>query len=1198
MANLIGEAIDSYLSSQIDVRQKLTGKGLYDNPKLTNTDINLLNNKNAWLKLASSVYMGNPQIQKSAKEAGASSQQIDRLKTLTSERLRDIGLDINEMAGLNLAKKTVLFNTLSEWDSDKQEYIFRKGVLDKKLNKDSVWNSEFAYGLGSPSKGLVPPPGLLSLDIENLNRGSLKEANIEIKCFNQIQFQIIELVYLRLGYHMIIEWGWDKYVSDDENDPYQQVGNSIIENTWFQKYNGGGDGTNFFDLVDEIRRAREAYEGNYDGFVGKVVNFDWTMDKDGSFNIKLKLISVGDVIESLKTNLAISSQTLKVIKQQTAFVSNDERFAVTEEGDYKSIVVSKAAESTIHYDLFTDLINKNIKWANPVPMESFNREYLNIFEQGLAQYQIGKNTYNGTFYSQDDDEALYDEEIAASLDEEGFKQSLDDHYGYYVTMGQFLHKLKTLIIPDLSGQGIVGIDNDENSNLCAVFPNLISLDPRICYISPFLTETMTEGGGNSTFVSTTPLTALAGNKQFAFQESVSNQKGNKKVVAYGKIMNIYLNYEFIVKSLEDARDKSGNITIFKFLQKICDGINLALGGTTNLEITLRDDAIITIIDQNPIPGLKELFPQLQKDTVAKFNLFGFNRSESETTSNFVKDFSFTSKITPDMAAQISIGAASQGINTKDYDLSGFANFNKGIEDNFSYGYLDPIEKVDKTLKDPEESGLALKRFQVEKIWKNWKRSEDDLYNWRGRKRSKMKGYPGRTYFGGKSAEGFKDIEKCPITKKTYQNLTWEMYGNKVNNYVAFQRNKAAKENEAKEVDNKWKGDYLNYLVRAFGGRSQAGKNTIARYLGMDPNFIKEGMKAFKAYKAIVNNIAFQKTSNPSNQTGFIPLDLSVTCEGIGGFKMYNALNIDQSASSLLPYQYKNVVDFIITKVNHSISDNNWETKLESISVPRIEPPNPNEIDLYKIEEGVENPYNPGPDFTPTKQPWSAVFISYVMKQAGVKFPYASAHRIYANRLYDVAGNFRKDGNLRYKPVGSPYLGWRIIDPYRGTDGNTKNTIQDYFTPKKGDVFVYNRAGNTNVFTGGNYQGATHGDIITEVNGTGASFTARAIGGNLSDTSRFSPEVTQISPSYLNGKSSNKLFIVLRPPAAYGDAVAAKAVEEKNFWAGRDEKEANQTPEANNKLFERMTEYWNLVGIRAPQWGRDGYQTNVNDNFES
>ena len=82
MANLIGEAIDSYLSSQIDVRQKLTGKGLYDNPKLTNTDINLLNNKNAWLKLASSVYMGNPQIQKSAKEAGASSQQIDRLKTL------------------------------------------------------------------------------------------------------------------------------------------------------------------------------------------------------------------------------------------------------------------------------------------------------------------------------------------------------------------------------------------------------------------------------------------------------------------------------------------------------------------------------------------------------------------------------------------------------------------------------------------------------------------------------------------------------------------------------------------------------------------------------------------------------------------------------------------------------------------------------------------------------------------------------------------------------------------------------------------------------------------------------------------------------------------------------------------------------------------------------------------------------------
>ena len=137
------------------------------------------------------------------------------------------------MSGLNLAKKTVLFNTLSEWDSEAQKYNFRSGIVNTKLTRDNVWNNNNAYGLGSPSKGLTPPPGLIGLSIENLNRGSIREANIEIKCFNKIQFEILELVYLRLGYHMIIEWGWDKYISDSEDEPYQQVGNTIIEKHWF-----------------------------------------------------------------------------------------------------------------------------------------------------------------------------------------------------------------------------------------------------------------------------------------------------------------------------------------------------------------------------------------------------------------------------------------------------------------------------------------------------------------------------------------------------------------------------------------------------------------------------------------------------------------------------------------------------------------------------------------------------------------------------------------------------------------------------------------------------------------------------------------------------------------------------------------------------------------------------------------------------
>ena len=182
MGNLLGEAIDAYVSDQIQNRQELLGKGL--NNKLSNSELNLINNKNAWLKLASSVYIGNPTQIKNAEDSGASTENIDYLKSLPEERLKTIGLNINEMAGLNLAKKTVLFNTLSEWDSKTQQYNFRSGIVNKLQKKDDVWNNNNAYGLGSPSKGLQPPPGLISFDLECLNRGSIKEANIEIEKYN------------------------------------------------------------------------------------------------------------------------------------------------------------------------------------------------------------------------------------------------------------------------------------------------------------------------------------------------------------------------------------------------------------------------------------------------------------------------------------------------------------------------------------------------------------------------------------------------------------------------------------------------------------------------------------------------------------------------------------------------------------------------------------------------------------------------------------------------------------------------------------------------------------------------------------------------------------------------------------------------------------------------------------------------------
>ena len=53
-------------------------------------------------------------------------------------------------------------------------------------------------------------------------------------------------------------------------------------------------------------------------------------------------------------------------------------------------------------------------------------------------------------------------------------------------------------------------------------------------------------------------------------------------------------------------------------------------------------------------------------------------------------------------------------------------------------------------------------------------------------------------------------------------------------------------------------------------------------------------------------------------------------DGLSGMKVYQKYTID---TSFLPTNYPNNLDFLIKSVNNSISNNIWETTIESIAVP-------------------------------------------------------------------------------------------------------------------------------------------------------------------------------------------------------------------------------------------------------------------------
>ena len=67
---------------------------------------------------------------------------------------------------------------------------------------------------------------------------------------------------------------------------------------------------------------------------------------------------------------------------------------------------------------------------------------------------------------------------------------------------------------------------------------------------------------------------------------------------------------------------------------------------------------------------------------------------------------------------------------------------------------------------------------------------------------------------------------------------------------------------------------------------------------------------------------------------FIPFNLSLTMTGLSGMKNYERFSITEE---ILPYSYRSgdqggVIDFLIKGISHTISNNRWETKIESLSV--------------------------------------------------------------------------------------------------------------------------------------------------------------------------------------------------------------------------------------------------------------------------
>jgi hypothetical protein len=626
--NIIGEGFDDKILNQINQRQKI-----YGSANRSNQVLSYMHSKTGWCKLVS----------------GA-----------------DVKKEVRAGLGIPKAQDYVLFNGMVD-EGKKLGTGGRAGIS----RTDSVYTNT-AYGLGKLEFGQRAMPGIISANIKTETRGSLKTATVQIKAWNRTQFDIVDLLYLRLGYSILIEWGHSSY--------YDNSGTYIANNSYSLADVFLAGSKSYDEILETIKDYRLKSNGNYDALFGKVVNFSWSFGVDGSYDITVIIRSVGDVIESLKCNV-ISSTPPTISTTPTETPTTPEGTPPPEPTPTDIIVASKDKNSIAHF-----FYDAQEKFKTPGNF-NFSPSRPNTGMSWLTNIVIPKDGKEHIDFIKQDFEGGTNGSVSTE---------------YYIRLGSFLDFFELKVVPDLKDKSnnkikSLKFNSDTEKNLILTAPRQISADPRICIFK-------------KTFQNPSTVSYLFTECE-EFEKTVA---GSTNV--YGKLMNIYLNCVFVLSKLDEMKDNEGNVKLIDFLQSLVAGICESTGNFNQLDVVIspNQDDLVTIIDNVPLPDRDTILSEFGISTTkAVFDVYGYyNKNEKTQNAGFIKDFQMKTEITPQMSSMITIGATANG-NVVGQDSTALSRMNNGVEDRYKIAVLDPdTPVVENTQSLQEKFKTPLDNFNV------------------------------------------------------------------------------------------------------------------------------------------------------------------------------------------------------------------------------------------------------------------------------------------------------------------------------------------------------------------------------------------------------------------------------------------------------------------------------------------------------
>jgi hypothetical protein len=610
-----------------------------------------------------------------------------------------------------------------------KNYILEGGVLgpDNKPREGfttSNRNSNPAYGdptIRSDAKdgfGIVPMPGIVDADIRTKTAyGSLREAKVNFVCHNKRQLEVLELLYMRPGFPILLEWQWSPFINNEGKIDSTRYG---IENDWFDETK------TINELNSSILQNIKDSSGNYDGFIGFCKNFEFTSRPDGGYNCTTEIIAMGEVLEGLKSR---NDGFYKTVEEKQVQIDN---MMFLLEGilgisTLKSKLNLGNGSSALDFLNRNDLINNFLVNSENVDALSKLRELNESNNPGNSQVAPLRQAYNYTkssdllreYFDKVDkyfifkSDKLGSRRVFFNLISKTNKSSKT-----YIRWDHFCDMINRVVFP------LANPDKPDDPLVQLTYTQTNNKDKEeyLRYVLyKFPSEKYSKVDNRNKRVRDIKINEIKNDleKQLEVEDILNNSfdpticllpPQNSKSEDTGEPLNeigkIMLNADHLLKVYEQMAysndEPKENFNLFDYFKRIWEDVNKACVGNHNfiLQTELNSPNKVRVIDLQVDP------PNIKPEDLFEFKI--------QSNKSIVRDFNFNTTIPSSLTATIGI-AAQAPTSVSDLDQVTFRNFSKGIKSRFTTNI--EITKT-KTSDGKNKDALGAYRQDLENYEKN------------------------------------------------------------------------------------------------------------------------------------------------------------------------------------------------------------------------------------------------------------------------------------------------------------------------------------------------------------------------------------------------------------------------------------------------------------------------------------------------